>query len=78
MLDSGHRRLFVMEVSDENHEHCGNFLRAADRSENSWRRGQKAGEFGSHQGSRRLLHALSAALPSRSNTLELNGQAKVQ
>jgi hypothetical protein len=68
-----------MEVADEDHEHCHNFLRAAERSENSWRRREKAGEFGNHQG-RRLLQSLSADLPSRSRskTLERKRQAKVQ
>jgi hypothetical protein len=61
-----------MEVLHENHKHRYSFLRAADRSENSWRSRQKAGEFGNHQGSRLLQSALSAALPSpsRSNKLD--------
>lgn len=72
MLDSGHRRLSVMEVSHENRKHRYNFLRAADRSENSWRSRQKAGEFGNHQGRGLLPSALSAALPfpSWSNKLD--------
>ena len=44
----------------ENGAHRDNFRRAADRSDNSWRR-QKASEFGSDQGSR-LLQCVSADL----------------
>jgi hypothetical protein len=43
-----------MEVLDENGAHCDHFLRAANRSDNSWRRRQKTSESGSHQGSRLL------------------------
>jgi len=61
MLDSRDSRSGVMELSDENGSHRDNFLRAADRSDNSWRRQRKTGEFGSDQGSR-LLRFLSAGL----------------
>ena len=45
LLDSRLSHSGVMEVSDENGAHRDNFRRAADRSDNSWRR-RKAGEFG--------------------------------
>jgi hypothetical protein len=53
-----------MEFSHENGAHRDNFLRAADGSDNSWRP-RKAGESGSHQGSRLLQLPLSADLPAR-------------
>ncbi|HEV8494161.1 MAG TPA: hypothetical protein VGR76_17910 [Candidatus Angelobacter sp.] len=53
LLDSRDSR-FIMEVLDENGAHCDHFLRAANRSDNSWRRRQKTSESGSHQGSRLL------------------------
>jgi hypothetical protein len=54
MLDSLLSHSGVMEVLDENGAHCDHFLRAANRSDNSWRRRQKTSESGSHQGSRLL------------------------
>lgn len=80
MLVFLHAPLVFKEISDENHEHCLNFLCVADRSENSWRHRQKAGKSGNYQGSRLLRSALSTDLPSlsRSKILELNRQAKVQ
>jgi hypothetical protein len=53
-----------MEFSYENGAHRDNFLRAADGSDNSWRR-RKAGQSGNHQSSRLLQLPLSADLPAR-------------
>jgi hypothetical protein len=50
-----------MEISYENGAHRDHYVRAADRSDNSRRLQQKAGESGGYQGSR-LLHGMSADL----------------
>ena len=56
MLDSRRSRSGVKEFPHENGAHRDNFVCAADRSDNSWRFKQKAGQSGSQQGGRLLLY----------------------